>query len=189
MERIALPDAEILRQKFTYNKATGDLRWATGRNEGKIAGYLHAGYHRTYKHRKIRHYYRYVKLNGKKVYAHRIIWKMVTGDDLGKLSVDHINGDGRDNRWANLRKADASQNAANREATYQSRTGLKGIKRMANKFKGYTYRADIKVEGENISLGTYPTLEGAVRARTKAEKQFFGEFANSSIIEDYKLQE
>ena len=55
--------------------------------------------------------------------------------------------------------------------------------------KGYTYRADIRVEGETISLGTYPTLEEAVRARAKAERQFFGEFANPSIIEDYKLQE
>ena len=184
-----LPDAEILRERFNYSKETGELRWATGRNVGKIAGYLWTSYYRKFKHKKVPVKYWYVSLNGKKIYAHRIIWKMVTGEDLGKSGVDHINGDGTDNKWNNLRKADASQNAANREATYQSRTGLKGIKRMANKFKGYTYRADIKVEGENISLGTYPTLEGAVRARTKAEKQFFGEFANSSIIEDYKLQE
>ena len=114
---------------------------------------------------------------------------MVTGQDLGKLSIDHVNGDGTDNRWNNLRKADGSQNAANREASPNSISGIKGVRRMSNKVKGFTYRADINVEGEAISLGTYPTLEEAVRARAKAEKQFFGEFANSSIIEDYKLQE
>ena len=184
-----LPNAEILKEKFTYNKETGELRWATGRNVGKIAGYLWTSYYRKFKYKKIPVKYWYVKLNGKKIYAHRIIWKIVTGQDLGKLSIDHVNGDGTDNRWENLRKADASQNAANRDVRSNSISGIKGVKRMSNKFKGYTYRADIRVEGETISLGTYPTLEGAVRARTKAEKQFFGEFANPSIIEDYKLQQ
>ena len=184
-----LPNAEILREKFTYNKETGELRWATGRNVGKIAGYLWTSYYRKFKYKKIPVKYWYVKLNGKKIYAHRIIWKMVTGQDLGKLSIDHVNGDGTDNRWNNLRKADGSQNAANREASPNSISGIKGVRRMSNKVKGFTYRADIYVEGEAISLGTYPTLEEAVKARTKAEKQFHGEFANPSLIEDYKLQE
>ena len=183
-----LPDAEILRERFTYNKETGELRWAKGQNLGKIAGYLYTSYYRKFKHKKVPVKYWYVKLNGKKIYAHRIIWKLVTGQDLGKLCIDHINGDGTDNRWNNLRKADGSQNAANREASYKSISGIKGVRRMSNKVKGFTYRADISVEGESISLGTYPTLEEAVRARAKAERQFFGEFANPSIIEDYKLQ-
>tara|TARA_Y100001937_G_C6957914_1_gene257587 strand:- start:45 stop:614 length:570 start_codon:yes stop_codon:yes gene_type:complete len=183
-----LPDAELLRERFIYNKETGELRWATGRNVGKIAGYLYTSYYKKFKHKKIPCQYWYVKLNGKKIYAHRIIWKMVTGEDLGKLGIDHINGDGRDNRWENLRKADGSQNAANREANPMSISGIKGVRRMSNKVKGFTYRADIYVEGEAISLGTYPTLQEAVRARAKAEKQFFGEFANPSLIEDYKLQ-
>ena len=50
--------------------------------------------------------------------------------------------------------------------------------------KGYSYRADIRAVGETISLGTYPTLEEPVRARAKAERQFFGEFADPLKIGD-----
>ena len=67
-----LPDAEILRERFAYNKETGELRWAKGQNAGKIAGYLYTSYYRKFKHKKVPVKYWYVKLNGKKIYAHRI---------------------------------------------------------------------------------------------------------------------
>ena len=70
--------------------------------------------------------YRMGKFEGVNYYAHRLIWRYMTGDDPGRLFVDHINRDGLDNRFENLRLVTRSENIQNQA----------GHKRRESKFKG-----------------------------------------------------
>jgi hypothetical protein len=55
--------------------------------------------------------YRSGSLDGRYYTAHRVIWKMMTGEE--PVVIDHINGDGTDNRIVNLRSVTATINARN----------------------------------------------------------------------------
>src|SRR5437879_1070269 len=55
--------------------------------------------------------YRCGRLNRDYVMAHRVIWKLMTGND--PIQVDHIDGDRSNNRWENLRDVTASENRRN----------------------------------------------------------------------------
>lgn len=89
--------------------------------------------------------------------------------------VDHINGNGLDNRRSNLRLATNSQNMCNTGIRKDNKYGLKGI--------GYKtgclnpWRAYITHNGKHISLGMYKNPIEAAIAYNKKAKELFGEFA------------
>ena len=92
--------------------------------------------------------------------------------------VDHINGDGLDNRRANLRPATPSQNGANINPPSSNTSGYKGVtfyKRTAR------WRAHITVEKTQRHLGYFPTAEAAARAYDAAAFQTWGEFARPNF--------
>lgn len=91
-----------------------------------------------------------------------------------KPIIDHINNCRNDNRKKNLRIATRQTNQINRKANINSTLGIKGVAEAQTKGK---YIARIMVNGKNIHLGTFNTLEKAKEARNKAEKKYFGEFA------------
>lgn len=92
---------------------------------------------------------------------------------LGRY-VDHINGNGLDNRRCNLRFASRRQNQWNtrrRRGKY-----LKGVimKRDCNQ---YYFQPRIFVAGKPISLGCFSTELNAALAYDNAARKHFGEFA------------
>ena len=95
--------------------------------------------------------------------------RVITGYPL----VDHINGDGLDNRRANLRAATATQNNQNRRPSL-SRSGFKGVTKSS---KSNGWYARIRVNGKLIHLGCYPDPTSAARAYDAAALEHFGEFA------------
>lgn len=100
---------------------------------------------------------------------------------LGKapgLEVDHINGDRRDNRRANLRFVTKAQNQMNRVAVVAA-SGFKGVAR--NK-KGWSASIKKRVEGKKVNyhLGTFKTPEEAAAAYDRAAVGMFGEFAKTN---------
>ena len=86
--------------------------------------------------------------------------------------VDHENGDRWDCQKGNLRVATLSQNAANRPTTSLERD-WKGIYPHGNRWK-----ARIKLEGQNVYLGSFQTPQDAAYAYDVAAKRLFGEFAH-----------
>jgi len=86
--------------------------------------------------------------------------------------VDHRNGNGLDNRRANLRPATKSQNGANRLIAASNKSGFKGVD-----LKKGRWRAQIKVVGSKIHLGYFDLAEEAARAYDMAAIEAFGEFA------------
>jgi len=110
---------------------------------------------------------------GQRVLMHRVI--------LGvgpRLYVDHVNGDGLDNRRENLRVADRQQNRQNSRLDRDSRSGLKGIRlKKEGKGRSKPWEARIGVNGRQLFLGCFSDPKEAALAYDEAAVRHFGEFA------------
>lgn len=104
----------------------------------------------------------------KTVYMHRKIMGVIDG----MIIVDHINGNGLDNRRSNLRKCTRSENQRNRPRTKANTSGYKGVC-----FTDGKYRAQIQYAGKTINIGAYSTADEAARAYDKKAAELFGDFA------------
>lgn len=114
-------------------------------------------------------------------HMHREIFEY-RGIDLTGLEVDHINGDGLDNRRSNLRLATHQENLANcakRSATRNKNHGFKGI--TLNPANG-RWIAQIMVDGVHIECGDYSTPGEAAKAYDEAAIRYFGEFAKTNNV-------
>ena len=111
------------------------------------------------------------KDSGGWIYMHQII--------LGKkddLEVDHINGDGLDNRRENLRFVTRQQNCWNAKG---KSGGFKGA--TFSKEKGL-WAARIYVSGHNRHIGYFKEEEDAAIAYNVAAQLFRGEFARLNDV-------
>lgn len=97
---------------------------------------------------------------GKLEYAHRIAFHLMTGE-WPTNEVDHVNGDGHDNRWSNLRMVKRHENMRHH---YSKR--FTGVSWNTEKRK---WVAMIKADGVNRYLGRFDDWFEAVCARKSAE--------------------
>jgi hypothetical protein len=123
--------------------------------------------------------------NGKAITKRYRMHREIMGTPMG-FETDHINGNRLDNRKANLRICNSSQNKANKGLGRNNTTGYKGViiaKRTRDK-KAYPFiRARITVNKKQVWLGCYKTFQEAAEAYNKAAIKYFGEFANLNVIE------
>lgn len=94
------------------------------------------------------------------------------------VHVDHINGNGLDNRKGNLRLATNQENSRNRQS-FRGQSPYKGV--TLNRKR---WAARIVVDEKTIRLGTFDTQTEAAKAYNKAAIEFFGEFAHLNEIPD-----
>lgn len=102
-----------------------------------------------------------------KVLVHRLIFLMHHG--YLPENVDHINGNKTDNRIENLRAATATQNKYNRGATCRNTSGYKNLSQTA----AGTWQVIVSRK----YVGTFSTIDEAVKARDAAQAKLHGEFA------------
>ena len=88
--------------------------------------------------------------------------------------VDHINGDGLDNRRENLRPATSVQNGANSRLSSRNTSGFKGVSRAAR--PGW-WQVKIQIRGIGKHLGIYEDPIQAALAYDRAALAASGEFA------------
>ncbi len=93
--------------------------------------------------------------------------------------VDHINGNGLDNRRCNLRVATRIENARNRRS-FKNKTGFKGVRQHTD--GGFT-AALFGGNTPQLHLGTFRTAQDAARAYDLAAQALFGQFANLNCPE------
>lgn len=120
-----------------------------------------------------------IKIEGRVYKAHRVIWFWMTGAWPCTFEIDHKNTDFADNRWINLRLATRVQNAANRRACANSKSGLKGVS-VERRNRLRPWRSSIYRDGKNIFLGCFATKEEAHAAYAAAAFKHSGEFARAA---------
>ena len=88
--------------------------------------------------------------------------------------TDHINGDGLDNRRANLRQASVQENNRNKRRYANNTSGFKGV---ALRRESGRWRAYINCDGRRTNLGTFSSPIEAALAYDSAAVEAFGPFA------------
>jgi len=111
----------------------------------------------------------HVVRNGRRTTRHILLHRFILGAARGAI-IDHANGDGLDNRRANIRICSHRQNTQNRRPH-------KGRIYKGTRLCGRRYGAQIYVNGKTKRLGSFSTEIEAALAYDTAAKQFFGEFA------------
>lgn len=108
------------------------------------------------------------------VSMHRLIMGLQPGDSR---IVDHINGNGLDNRAENLRVCTKSQNSAYSRSRGGS-SKYKGVSRC----KDGKYQAYIHKDYKKFHIGTFDTEEDAAIMFNKTAINMYGEFAKLNQI-------
>ncbi len=107
------------------------------------------------------------------VYMHRVILGVASG-----VHIDHVNGQGLDNRRSNLRIADQRENMRNQRMHADNQSGFKGVcpgGRLQRPWRAY-----IVVKGRQLSLGRFSEAREAARAYDEAAVKHFGSFARTN---------
>lgn len=109
-----------------------------------------------------------IGIKGKLHRAHRLVWLYIHGK-FPENDIDHINGDGTDNRLVNLRAVTRSENGQNARLHIDNNSGVSGV--YWNK-KNERWYAQIHVDKKKKHLGCFKHINDAVIARRMAEKKY-----------------
>lgn len=168
--------AEYVRDVLDYSPDTGIMIWKMRTDES----FLRSNYGRTWNTRFAgkavgcvnKNGYKHVNLAGKNRSIHRLVWAHYYGR-FPNSDIDHANGNKLDNRIANLRLCNDSQNQANAKVPTRNTSGVKGVCWAKDTKK---WQAQITWGGRQLYLGQFYKLKDAAAARAQAEKGIFGEF-------------
>lgn len=151
--------ADILKKSLSYDPSTGLFHWLVKKpnvNIGDVAGTKRKNDGKTYI---------IITISGKKYRAHRLAFLYMNGS-FPEMLCDHINGDGTDNRWCNLREVNHVGNNRNMRLRSDNTSGVAGV--YWNK-KDKRWQVTLKTGKSRGYIGQFKLLEDAVKARLEAE--------------------
>lgn len=121
------------------------------------------------------------RLDGKNIFMHRFIMGIAKKEYTSDIVIDHINRKRNDNRRENLRICSIVENNRNKTISSNNKSGFIGVIPIEDKYVSYIQRKRI---------GTFNTIEEAVVARLKAEKEIFGDSSpQRDLFEEYGIKE
>lgn len=118
---------------FRYNKRTGIISW----REDRRGGFIPAGSPAGSINRRTDTSYLAVSVGGKKYYIHRVAWLLAHGVIEDDMQIDHIDGNGLNNRLSNLRLVTIETNQRNRRRARHSHRGPNGVWPIRKSFAAY----------------------------------------------------
>ena len=152
---------DLLHELFEYRD--GDLirKVSTSSNApaGGVAGYVHATG------------YRKIQINGKRYYAHRLVFLMHHG--YLPQFIDHIDNNRSNNRIENLRPATRGENQWNQAIASCNTSGFKGVFWHKEAQKWY---ARVEKDSKKHWGGLHDTPEEANEAAITLREKLHGEF-------------
>lgn len=157
-------DLELFKTMLSYDHESGKFFWrgenCYSRVRGKTAGAVS----------KVKSGKKYIKIaiRGEVFLAHRLAWFFNYGE-FPAGQIDHINGDGTDNRILNLRVVSPSENMKNQKLRSTNKSGRCGVS-FCNQ-RGL-WVASITVDRKSILLGRFSEKSDAIKARVDAEKKY-----------------
>lgn len=151
----AIPISEsLLKENFSYEPETGVFSRKTSKHGWRIGRVPHA---------KESKYIR-IWFSGRHYMAHRLAWLYMTGE-WPEMDIDHINGDGRDNRFKNLRAVPHAINCKNMALNRRNKHGIVGVGWVE---KERFWRVNI-CDKKQSHIGCYRDFFEACCARKSAE--------------------
>lgn len=153
---------QLLKELLDYDPDTGLLVWKArpgnkawnSRFAGKKAGSNENRYSR-------------IRIFDKNYLSHRVIWMHVFGEWPNE--IDHVNGNGFDNRIANLRDVSHKENMKNQKRSKANKSKTTGV--CWHKQTG-KWQAKICVNGRWEHLGVFDDINKAKEIRAKAENEY-----------------
>lgn len=172
-----LPDQDYLNLMLEYSEKTGVVKYKdvfpedmekhgwtqvrckiqNTRRAGKVAGHLFQTSSGTPAIQ--------VRIDNKSYYLHRIIWKMVYGED--PILIDHIDGNPINNKLHNLRSVTNLENTRNTKRFKTNTSGTTGV----SQDKTGKYEAYIWDKYKKIGLGRYDNIEDAIKVRAEYQEK------------------
>jgi len=151
-----------LHSLFSYNPETGILtrkikvKWVKkNQNVGDAVGGIHP--------QKYGVEYLRIRVLGSFYTVHRLAYIMSHTEWPNQ--IDHIDGDGLNNRILNLRSVNTQGNARNRKRISTNTTGVTGV----YKAKDGKFYSQIKINGKSTHIGVFNNIHDAEIARKSAD--------------------
>jgi hypothetical protein len=168
----SLPSADYLNQRLYYDAKTGNLYWKARALETFVAktparakslcDLWNYRYCATQAFTTISDGYLTGAIDGSNYKAHRVIWKMINGEE--PESIDHIDGNRSRNVLENLRAATLVENSRNRKIPTNNKSGVIGVYLWDH--NGHQYWAALVAPKR---YAYFDTFDEAVAARKEAE--------------------
>jgi hypothetical protein len=106
----------------------------------------------------------------------RLVANAFIENPYNKPIVDHINCNRKDNTLVNLRYATYTESKQNIKIPSNNKSGVKGVSFHKSTGK---WRAYISIDGIQVVLGYFKSIEEATQARVKKANEVFGVYTHS----------
>ena len=159
---------EEIKECLSYDEYTGLLTWIKKSSKyshvpiGSVVGSLQADG------------YLQIMFEKRNYLAHRIAWFLKTGKQPPEF-IDHKDTIKTNNIWTNLREATSNQNQHNKGKSKNNTSGYKGV---TFNIAASKWKAQIRVNGQQIYLGYFDTLEEAYLTYCTASEELHNKFSN-----------
>ena len=164
------PESGLLSWRYRHGGSIGDKRF-NARYFGCPVGNEHNGYLR-------------LSLKQKFYTGHRIAWAIHYGRWPQDV-IDHIDGDGMNNRIANLRECTQAENMRSRGPNRDNRSGVRGVH--WSKSHGM-WCARLTVAGKVHRFGRYKTIEEAAAVIREKSPNVLGDFCRMTCADKSRRQ-